>query len=97
MDASVASPAPQYQGFQPAPTPQFSGFQPQEPPQFSSPSLPGGAGGGHPPQPPAGLFNPAEAAPPAAPPAVLERQPDQPGEGWVPPVSRYQKTIFNMT
>jgi len=87
VDASVASPAPQYQGFQPAPTPQFSGFQPQEPPQFSSPSHPGGAGGGHPPQPPAGLFNPAEAAPPAAPPAVLERQPDQPGEGWAPPVS----------
>merc|ERR1719464_2160859 len=41
VDASVAPPAPQYQGFQPASTPQFTGFQPQEP-QYTTPGgLPG--------------------------------------------------------
>jgi len=83
VDASVAPPAaPQYQGFQPASTPQFSGFQPQEP-QYSAPSLPGGQ------QQAPGIFNPAEAtpAPTLPPPTVLERQPDQPGPGFMPPVS----------
>ena len=82
VDASVAPPAPQYQGFQPASTPQF---QPHEP-QFSNSGLPGGQL-----QPP-GIFNPAEATPAPAlpPPAVLDRQPDQPGPGFMPPVSRYK-------
>jgi len=81
VDASVAPPGPHYQGFQPAPTPQFSGFQPQEP-QFTH--------SGPPVQPQApGIFNPAEAtpAPTLPPPAVLDRQPDQPGPGFMPPVS----------
>ena len=85
VDASVAPPAPHYQGFQPASTLQFAGFQPHEP-QFSNSGLPGG-----PPQAP-GIFNPAEATPAPAlpPPAVLDRQPDQPGPGFMPPVSRYK-------
>ena len=85
VDASVAPPAPKYQGFQPASTPQFAGFQPHEP-QFSNSGLPGGQL-----QPP-GIFNPAEATPAPAlpPPAVLDRQPDQPGPGFMPPVSRYK-------
>merc|ERR1719234_1328621 len=42
VDASVAPPAPQYQGFQPASTPQFTGFQPQQEPQYTTPGgLPG--------------------------------------------------------
>merc|ERR1719234_217337 len=84
VDASVAPPAPQYQGFQPASTPQFTGFQPQQEPQYTTPGLPGGQQAQAP-----GIFNPAEATPAPAlpPPAVLDRQPDQPGPGFMPPVS----------